>query len=263
VEAFRESPPAALVWAAGATFALAAVAIPSLLAAQKATHAVATLAFSAVLIGFLCWLASNNDTRRFQYQWRVIRQPMRDESLCNEVNTKVEKIYKVACDCCSKATPNLEADVRTNIFLPDFRRASQGVAFELRMSPLFHRQMRNPAESRLTFQPGQGATGEVFLTRQPVITMVRLYGVSLEDEPVFEHLISKDLKAIISIPIHDDKSQNVIAIFNIDICGDISVEYELLVGLYKAVSNSADFQDLSSLLNRFEKAWLKIGLSAS
>jgi hypothetical protein len=260
LDAYKEGPPAVLVWAAGAVVALAAVTIPSLLASQQANLAVGTLAFSIVAIGFLCWLASRNDERLLRYRWRVLRQPMQNDKLVRDVNAEMKKVYATACETFEQVLPGVKDQVRTNIFLADFRRAPQGIAFELRMSPQFSRQMLEPTESRLSFQPGQGATGEVFLFGQPVLTTDRLYGVKPEEKPIYDAVIAAKLKAILSLPIADDKNTNVIAVLNVDVCGDALVKYEHLTKVYEAVKGSAAFVTLCALLNQFDKAWLTISL---
>jgi hypothetical protein len=219
LEAAKAGAPAILVWTMGLILAIIFMVIPSLFAAQRPELAAITAGIGVVVLGLLSWLAVKNPaTFLLQYRWRVVQQPMRNEKLVELVVEELKKVLAVAGDAFEVAIPGIKNQVRANIFMPDYRRASEGVGFELRMPVEFRPGMLEASEWDLAFQPGQGATGQVFVSGQPVLTTDRLKGVEGEKE-VFEPIIARELKAIISLPIPDNERSNVIAVLNVDVCG--------------------------------------------
>jgi hypothetical protein len=263
LEAVKGGPAAMLVWAGGSIVALTVIVAPSFFAARRADLAFWTVLFAIVIVSLLAWLAVKHPARfLLQYRWRVVQQPMRNEKVVEALVKELSNIHGVARDAFEAAMPDVGAQVRTNIFLADYRRAPDGVGCELRMPAPFRHRMLDASEWDIAFQPGQGATGEVFLVGQPVMTTKRLYGLDSE-KTIFDPVLSPKLKAIISLPIFDDEHPNVVAVLNIDVCGDADVKEEHLPQVYDKLRGSPNFQNVRNLINKLDKAWLTIGLSAA
>jgi hypothetical protein len=260
LEAAKGGAPAILVWTMGAILGIIFMVTPSLIAARRADFAVTMAVTGVVVLVFLSWLAIKNPaTLLLQYRWRVVQQPMRNEKLVGLAVQELKNVLGVACDAFDAVIPGVKNQVRANIFMPDYRHASEGIALELRMPVEFRPGMVDASEWDLAFAPGQGATGEVFLTGSPVLAINRLIGVE-DDKDVFDPVIAANLKAIVSLPIADNEHANVVAVLNIDVCGDAVVGNEHLPPVYEKIRASASFQKLRESINKLDKAWLTIGL---
>jgi len=77
---------------------------------------------------------------------------------------------------------------------------------------------------------------------------------------ILDAVIARRLKAIISLPIFDNEWPNVIAVLNIDVCGEAEVKDEHLPKVYELVRGSQNFKNVCNMLNQLDKAWLTIGL---
>jgi hypothetical protein len=261
LEAAKGGVPDVLIWAGGSILAVAAVMIPTLIAARKAELAAGTFLVATLAVLWLSWLAAKNPANfQVQRQWRVVQQPLRGDKL-DQLDKELSAVHKLAADAFAKikSDPAVKDKVRANIFLADYRRAPEGVGCELRMPAPFRRRMHEAGEWDLAFQPGWGATGEVFRSAQPVLTTDRLYGIPDSLQSVFDQLIAADLKAIISMPILDDKNPNVVAVLNVDVC-ERDVEPKDLTAVYGEIKGSTGFKNLYNLINQLDKAWLTIGL---
>lgn len=261
-EAVKAGTPAFIVWAAVAIVAITFTLTPSFFSTQRPDLGAGTIAAAFIAILLLVWIAIKNPANiLLQYRWRVVQQPIRNEAVVEELIKELKLVLEAARTSFGAVVPGIEQQVRANIFLADYRRAPEGVAFELRIPAAFRPGMLKPTEWDIAFQPGQGATGEVFIAGQPVLTTDRLYGVPESRKAVFKTIIPDDLKAIISLPIFDDERSNVIAVLNVDVCGDAAVGDELLPKVYEVVRASQNFKNVCNSLNRLDKAWLTIGLS--
>lgn len=260
LEAAKGGAPQMYVWAGGSIFALAGVLMPSLVGVGQAFYALVTFGIATIALGILVFLAAKYTvTFQIQRDWRVIQQPLRGEKL-EDLDKKLETLRTVAADAFKKSLgTEVKDNVRANIFVVDYRRATEGVGIELRMPAQFRIKMDDPREWDLAFQPGRGATGEAFSSAQVVLTTDRLYGVPPALRDVYDKLIIADLKGIISLPILDSERSNVIAVLNVDICL-IEVAHKDLNTVYEAIRRNGNFKDLEDSLNRVDKAWLTIGL---
>jgi hypothetical protein len=261
LEAAKGGVPDVLIWAGGSILALAAVTIPSLIAAQRPELAVATFVFSAIAVAWLGWLAAKNPRNfQIQRQWRVVQQPLRGEKL-ELMDKELTAVHNKAAEAVArlKSDTGIKDKVRANIFLADYRRAPEGIGCELRMPAQFRRRMDEPKEWDLAFQPGWGVTGEAFRSAQPVLTTDRLYAIPESLRDVFDQTLAADLKAVISMPILDDKNPNVLAVLNVDV-REYEMEPKDLTAIYEELKRSTGFKNLCNLLNQLDKAWLTIGL---
>jgi hypothetical protein len=261
LEAVKQGDRALLVYTAGAVFALTATMISASFAAQQPWLAGAAFVFGTLVAGLFGWLAARRQDGLLKYQWRVVQQPIRDEKLVRQMNEALSKFYQAARKAFEDAIPGVGDMVRANIFLPDFRRAADGVAFELRMTPQFTLKMTQSGERHASFQPGYGATGTAFVSGQAVVTLDRLYGIPESHKSVYNAQIARELKAILSLPIRDDKS--VIAILNIDVCGDKPVSERQLNDVYENIRASRELTIIEDLLGQLKKAWLTITLASA
>jgi hypothetical protein len=261
LEAAKGGVPDVLIWAGGSILAVAALMIPSLIAAQHAELAVGTFALAMIGVIVLTWIAAKNPARfQIQREWRVVQQPLRGEKF-DALDKELSNVHKIAMDAFEKANPakGIKEKVRVNIFLADYRRAPEGIGCELRMPAQLRRKMHVSSEWDLTFQPGSGATGEVFRSAQPVLTTDRLYGIPPSQEKIFDALIADNLKGIISLPILDNEHPDVLGVLSVDVC-EIDTSYEHLSTVYEQIKGSPSFNNLCKLMNQLDKAWLTIGL---
>jgi hypothetical protein len=114
-----------------------------------------------------------------------------------------------------------DRQIRGNIFLADYSKGREGIAFELFMPEEFRKNMNYPEEWSLRFYPGQGATGCVFVEGDQRITR-RLPTDQGEWDSVFKMSdelkgkVHKDLKWIVTLPLMDRQTRNTLAVLNID-----------------------------------------------
>jgi len=267
LEAAKAGTPQVFIWAGASILGLAGVMITSLLAGTHPTHALVTFGLAILAVGAATWLAAKNPWNfQIQRDWRLIQQPLDGDKL-NTVYGRLQSVRATAAAVFLKQKPEIgnKDKVRANIFLADYRRAPDGVGCELRMPAQFRLNMVDPAEWDLVFQPGQGATGEVFATRQPVLTIDRMYGVPPNLRDVFDKKITPGLRAIISLPISNSEKTNVIAVVNIDLCDPGSayaISYDDLNKVYDAIrmENPNSLAALEDELNKLDKVLLTIAL---
>jgi hypothetical protein len=269
LEAAKGGPSQMFVWAGASILGLAAVMVPTLLANSRPDYASVIFLVAAVAVGLFTWLAATNPGNFLVHrEWRLIQQPLHGDDL-DLLGRRLDAVRDIAAEAFVKRHHEIDKNnVRANIFLADYRRAPEGVGCELRMPALFRLKMNNPAEWELAFQPGQGATGEVFSSAQPVLTTDRMYGVPSELHAVFNEKIDPGLKAIVSLPVLDNKNSNVIAVVNIDLtektaeATNYSVDYDDLNAVYEAIKKQRpnSMAALREELNKLDKAWLTIGL---
>jgi hypothetical protein len=198
-----------------------------------------------------------------QRQWRVIQQPLQADqadkvakslrTLRNLAATKLADATKIDC---------IEDNVRANVFLVDYRRAQEGVGFKLHMPIQLRVAMDNPIETELTLAPDLGATGTAFTSGQAVLTVDRPFGTPQRYHCVYEDIIHKDLKGIISVPILDDRHANVVAVVNVDVT-EKDIEDSHLDQVYQSICSSKELRTFSKRLNRFKKARVTVGIAHS
>jgi hypothetical protein len=268
LEAAKGGPSQMFVWAGASILGLAALMVPTLLANNRPDYASGIFLVATGAVALFTWLAAKNPGNFLvQREWRLIQQPLHGDKL-DLLAQRLEAVRGVAAEAFVKRKHEIgdKDKVRANIFLADYRRAPEGVGCELRMPALFRLKMKNPAEWELAFQPGEGATGEAFSSAQPVLTNNRMYGVPTALHDVFDKKIDAGLKAIVSLPILDNKNSNVTAVVNIDLCDDTadatkySVDYDDLNAVYEAIKKANGFATVGGELNKLDKAWLTIGL---
>jgi len=261
--AAKGGAPQVFVWAGGSIIGTAAMVMPAFIGAGRAGYAVTTFIVAAVAVVALTWLgarrASDLDVLR---RWRVVQQPLAAETL-DALREQLRTVHALACKAFAEAVPKsrTRGKVRANIFLVDYRRAPEGVGCELRMPAQLRVRMGDPKEWELAFQPGWGATGEAFRSAQPVITTDRLYAIPAPLQGVFDALISRRLKGLISLPIRDGR--HVIGVLNIDIVeedGGLTVKTEQLTQVYDGIRKAEEVRAIGDLLAEADKAWLSIGL---
>ncbi len=137
------------------------------------------------------------------------------------VGVALEDARRAAYGFLREKKPNLSDDqVRANIFFPDYGPSGDLRKYVLKICPGLHRKMDQPREVEITFEPGQGATGKVFESRQARVTQ-RLDSGSEDWDEVYDITdelaarIHPDLKWIISMPLKDEDGKSI-GVMNID-----------------------------------------------
>lgn len=180
----------------------------------------------------------------------VPRLPLKPSAL-DEIGQLLEHIRKTAFDCLYPMNTSLQdRQIRGNIFLADYSKAAEGIAFELFMPEELRKNMNHPPEWLLRFYPGQGATGCVFVEGDQKVARRRPTDEG-EWESVFKmteelkQKVHKDLKWIVSLPLKERASQTTLAVLNID-----GLDYEFTDEQFALMVKSfiRDFRGLEMLM---------------
>lgn len=185
-------------------------------------------------------------------EWRrtVPKYPIHPTAL-DEMSPLLEHIRHSSFNCLHPMNASLQdRQIRANVFLADYSKAKDGIAFELFMPNDLRKNMNHPPEWLLRFNPGQGATGCVFVEGDQRVTR-RLPNEEGQWESVFKmsdelkEKVHKDLKWIVSLPLKDRASQSTLAVLNIDGL-DYDFTDEQLAEMVESVSN--DIVGLATLM---------------
>lgn len=155
-----------------------------------------------------------------------------------------------------------DEQIRANIFIADYRQASDGVGYILYMPDELRIKMTHPAEWHMKFRPGQGATGMVFTDGQQRFSR-RLSKEAGEWETILpltkeqKDAAHKDLEWILSLPLKDPATRETMAVLNIDGL-DHPFNDELLSSV--AVRSIADIYAIEILLA--EQAKVRLNLTS-
>jgi hypothetical protein len=119
------------------------------------------------------------------------------------------------------------AQVRANIFLPDYNRPQAGVAFLLSMPDGLRVGMDGHPDEKISFQPGQGATGTVFAKQEWCIAQTletpegdqefeELYRLT----PEHQRTLHPELRWVVSFPLaipdKETGKKRVAGVLNVD-----------------------------------------------
>jgi len=153
---------------------------------------------------------------------RVVPKLPLEPAALDEMSPLLEHIRHSSFNCLQTMNSSLQdRQIRANVFLADYSKARDGIAFELFMPSELRKNMNHPPEWQLRFKPGEGATGRVFIEGDQRVTR-RLPTEEGEWESVFKMSdelkgkVHKDLKWIVSLPLKDPASQGALAVLNID-----------------------------------------------
>jgi len=265
LEVSKGGVPGMFLWAGGSLIATAAVILPALASGDHPIYAFLTFLVATLAVGMLTYGAwKSTATVDVQREWRVVQQPLP----FGEIETLADRLRNVhseAVKAFQKTTGSSDIgkkNIRANMFLVDYRRATEGIGCELRMPSQLRVMMNNAQEWNVAFQPGWGATGEAFRSGQVVMTTDRLFGIPQSLVEIYDKQFPKSLKGVISIPIQDDDQAShasVVAVLNIDVT-DFVVEYRHLNEAYDEIKQSRAFRGVVEKVNGMPKARLIIGL---
>lgn len=117
------------------------------------------------------------------------------------------------------------AQIRANIFFPEYGESGKANDYKLKIFPGLHINMDRPREREISFEPGQGATGNVFKSGQSRVTQ-RLGANEVQSggggwDLVFNitdelaAIIHPELKWIISMPLKGEDGKPI-GVMNVD-----------------------------------------------
>jgi len=115
--------------------------------------------------------------------------------------------------------------IRTNIFLPDVQDAQKGDVCSLGMPRELRINMSGNPDETITFRPGVGATGRVFVESEPRIAFTEEekdgsehFDETWELTHIHKAMLHPDLRWVLSIPIltQQDGVPKAIGVLNID-----------------------------------------------
>jgi hypothetical protein len=157
----------------------------------------------------------------------VLSLPLSDDT-ATRLRDGLENVHQQAFVRVTKLDNRFKLeDIRANIFLADYTGASDGFACRLSIPPRLQFNMDADDDREISFRPGQGCTGKVFVRE------VALIGVPTEIDPHTDEfddlyslsadqkkLLHPELRWVVSMPLNfndpETKRAKTVAVLNID-----------------------------------------------
>ena len=178
----------------------------------------AVLGFVLLLLGVgaLLYVSPARTSRRPDWEREVPKIPL-EESVLDELSISLEAIRTKAL-ACFKSTVTAaqssaiveEGHVRANVLLPDCREIATGEPCVLTFTAKLMKQMNTEKEKTLRFRPGEGISGHVFLTGEP---MVKRPSFGIDEDHL--QALNPSIKMIASFPLKDARG-NTLAVLCLD-----------------------------------------------
>jgi len=184
-------------------------------------------------------MAETPKTSKVAYEFvRIPLSRQANDTLGKLLSVIQEKAYREFKKKCKNLRSN---QIRTNVFLPDYRNATKFQDIRLYIPECFRVNMNYEREWKIKFPPKTGATGVTFVDGKPRYTRriskkAGEWESKLKMTDTLKRKVHKDLKWIFSVPLVDPSDSNIIlGVMNIDGLDHAisqSVVKEVIVKLY-------------------------------